>query len=251
VGTDENRLCREGELARHHRLTEATLHKYRDLLSRTPLVWRHCPFGVHELLGNARPYVYVTMVRKPAQRMVSWFAYCDKYSKDKCHTGPFARPGWSRLRAFYSARRDKYASESPRSKAASQLGTFHPNWLEYSLDDNYQTRMLCGGEAHDADVPLAPSAADCAVHNLKYQYAFVGLLERRDASLCVLKHMLGLEMRHDPNKDDKRGPTTHSDGAIENDFSESFASYFALDNAVYAEAGNVLDAHLERFPQCR
>ena len=27
---------------------------------------RHCPFGLHDLLGSARPYIYVTMLRLPA-----------------------------------------------------------------------------------------------------------------------------------------------------------------------------------------
>ena len=26
---------------------------------------------------------------KTRSRMASWFAYCDKYSRDKCHTAPY------------------------------------------------------------------------------------------------------------------------------------------------------------------
>ena len=56
------------------------------------LVWRHCPFGLHTLLDPTpklpqQHYVYVTMMREPLARMISWFAYCDKYSPNKCNAG--------------------------------------------------------------------------------------------------------------------------------------------------------------------
>ena len=68
--------------------------KYARELSAAALQWRHCPFGLHTLLpeaarpsGVAVPYVYITMLRKPLDRMLSWFAYCNKYSPNKCQAG--------------------------------------------------------------------------------------------------------------------------------------------------------------------
>ena len=81
-------LCKEGELARHARLSPSTKKRFATSLSTAPLVWRHCPFGAHEMLGATRPYIYVTMLRQPFARMASWFAYCTTYSPDKCHSAP-------------------------------------------------------------------------------------------------------------------------------------------------------------------
>ena len=111
-------------------------------------MWRHCPFGAHELLGDERPYVYITMLRKPFSRMASWFAYCDKYSRDKCHTAPYQVHGGSKILNFYQARRRKYDSIEPskldaaRSAPVINAQTFHPNWLEYALDDNYASSCV-------------------------------------------------------------------------------------------------------------
>ena len=99
-------------------------------------MWRHCPFGAHELLGEERPYVYITMLRKPFSRMASWFAYCDKYSRDKCHTAPYQVHGGSKILNFYQARKRKYDNIEPskldtaRNAPVINAQTFHPNWLE-------------------------------------------------------------------------------------------------------------------------
>lgn len=251
-------LCKEGELARHARLGARSRAKFAAALERAPLVWRHCPFGSHALLGRDRPYVYVTVVRRPLARMASWFAYCDTYSKDKCHTAPYApRGGGSKMLQFYDARRRKYQAvppakiEAARRGEAKTLSTFHPNWLEFALDDNYATRMLCGGDAHDHAVPLPVAARDCAIANLRTQYAFVGALERQSESLCVLSSLLGATAAA-TSGDARKGPTTHTSAANHPaDFVEAFSRYVAHDDVVYAEATSLLDAHLAVFPRCR
>ena len=76
------------------------------------------------------------MLRKPFARMASWFAYCDKYSRDKCHTAPYQVHGGSKILNFYQARKRKYDSIEPskldaaRSAPVINAQTFHPNWLE-------------------------------------------------------------------------------------------------------------------------
>ena len=64
---------------------------YRQPLRTSALVWRHCPYGLHTLIdqkpSEPRIYVYVTMLRDPLERMMSWFAYCNKYSPNKCNAG--------------------------------------------------------------------------------------------------------------------------------------------------------------------
>jgi len=41
-------------------------------LGSAALQWRHCPFGLHELLPPKTPHVYITMLRDPLDRMLSW-----------------------------------------------------------------------------------------------------------------------------------------------------------------------------------
>ena len=137
-------------------------------LRSAALQWRHCPFGLHTLLGasssgsgsNGRnggkknssplqapgaPYIYITMLREPFDRMLSWFAYCNKYSPNKCNAGKdfMAKgQGSSAVSKFYSNRK-RLCEEGARAYGASAdatppSGTFHPNNLEYRLDDNYQ-----------------------------------------------------------------------------------------------------------------
>lgn len=254
-------LCKEGALARHHRLHASDRYTFAQALIHTPLVWRHCPYGIHTLVEPARPYVYVTMLRQPAARMASWFAYCDRYSPNKCKTDTKLLEiqlrqsnELSRMTAFYRTRRST-ASKLSRPGPPRALTTFHPDWLEFVLDDNYATRMICGGGAHEARPPLANASLSCAEAHLEHEYAFVGALERRDESLCVLAHMLGFPRFLRQNAAGAaaklRGPTTDSRFTqLPRDFLDEFAGYMRLDNLLYASAVNILELHLTQFPQC-
>ena len=50
----------------------------------TPTVqWRHCPYGLHQFVPQERPYFYLTLLRAPVQRSVSWYCFfqmrkCDR-----------------------------------------------------------------------------------------------------------------------------------------------------------------------------
>ena len=147
-------LCKEGDLARHHRGTAKQRAGWAAELASASLVWRHCPYGAHALLAAGRPYVYLAMLRAPAERMASWEAYCSKYSPGKCNTpakllkaakapaGGKGAPRPSDAAAFYAARRMAYeqgGGDTPR--AAPKGKVFHENQLEYALDDNYQARV--------------------------------------------------------------------------------------------------------------
>ena len=117
-------------------------------------MWRHCPFGAHELLGEERPYVYITMLRKPYSRMASWFAYCDKYSRDKCHTAPYQVHGGSKILNFYQARKRKYDSIEPskldtaRNAPVINAQTFHR--IGWSLCGNQPVPGVWKSKFYDA-----------------------------------------------------------------------------------------------------
>jgi hypothetical protein len=72
-------LCKEGELARFYRMSPSQQKKMAKELHGKALLWRHCPYGVHSLLPSPDTHVYITILRQPLERMLSWFAYCHKY----------------------------------------------------------------------------------------------------------------------------------------------------------------------------
>ena len=110
--------------------------------------------------------------------------------------------------------------------------------------------MVAGGIYHDAPVPVDGGALTTARDNLRKQYAFVGALERQRESLCVLSALLGVAMPK-ASGDRLKGPTTHTKGNVPEDFREAFAAYVAQDDQLYAEALELLDAHVEAFPRCK
>jgi hypothetical protein len=85
-------------------------------------------------------------------------------------------PGESMASRFYTARRMLY--DTTKTPSGPPQGTFHPNHLEYTLDDNYHTRMICGPPAHDHPIPIRPEHTACALQNLDREYLFVGITER-------------------------------------------------------------------------
>ena len=93
-------------------------------------------------------------------------------------------------------------------------------------------------------------ALTTARQNLRTQYAFVGALERQRESLCVLSALLGVATPK-ASGDRLKGPTTHTKGDVPEDFREAFAAYVAQDDQLYAEALELLDAHVEAFPRCK
>ena len=111
--------------------------------------------------------------------------------------------------------------------------------------------MVAGGVYHDAPVPVDGGALTTARQNLRTQYAFVGALERQRESLCVLSALLGVAAPK-ASGDRLKGPTTHTRAAsVPEDFRAAFAAYVAQDDQLYAEALELLDAHVEAFPRCK
>ena len=59
-------------------------------------------------------------------------------------------------------------------------------------------------------------------------------------------------MRVAPSTGDRhKGPTTHTRGdAVPEDFKAAFAAYHAHDDVLYADAVDLLRAHVALFPSC-
>lgn len=245
-------LCKEGTLARHYRMTAHQLATFKGPVISAALVWRHCPFGLHEIMPKEAPHVYITVIRSPLVRMLSWFAYCDKYSPNKCHAGgDFANkgpPGASKASKFYQARKALYdkAGKDVLRKVTS-FETFHPNVLEYALDDNYQTRMICGPDAHDHAVPIGAEHLACALRNLDRHYAVVGITERYEETSCVLSQSLKIPL---PRFKNDKATTGSKRSQLPSDFVDKWKHYAALDEVLYDYANARLDEDSIRHSQC-
>ena len=92
-------------------------------------------------------------------------------------------PGESIASRFYTARRKLY--DSTTTPPGPPKGTFHPNHLEFTLDDNYHTRMICGPPAHDYPIPIGQVHTACALKNLDREYLLVGITERYEVPTLV------------------------------------------------------------------
>jgi len=135
--------------------------RIKRILPRPDLkaVLGHCQFGIHEQL--ARPATYITMLRHPVERIMSLYHF-EKLVEGKFgdHQG-IRMPAETTLESFV---------ESPPFKDV----------------DNGQTRRISG---------FSPEVGGCtramlkqAKDNLRKHFAVVGLTERFDETLVLLKH---------------------------------------------------------------
>ena len=123
---------------------------------------------------------------------------------------------------------------------------FHSNHLEYTLDDNYQTRMICGPPAHDHPIPISSEHLDCALRHLE-EYTVVGVMERFEETLCVLSSALGIErpvLESDPYATGARG------APIPPDLAGRWKQYVVHDEALLARANTRLDADVRGRVEC-
>jgi hypothetical protein len=124
-------------------------------LERIRAVVGHFPFGLHALLPDAS--TYVTLLREPADRIVSHFYYAARTSES---------PLFAEIEATGRNLR-RYVEEAPAAA-----------WF-----NNGQTRLLGSIDPRDA-APADRSTLDRAKARLLSDFAIVGLAERFDESLA-------------------------------------------------------------------
>ena len=91
-------------------------------------------------LGEERPYVYITMLRKPFQGWRRGSPTATNIRGTSATPRPTRSAAVAKWLNFYQARKRKYDSIEPskldtaRNAPVINAQTFHPNWLE-SLSD--------------------------------------------------------------------------------------------------------------------
>lgn len=159
-------------LERHYRrrnYQNITTHKEVEAFKQNPeavrhrihLLKGHMPFGMHDYLkGRSR---YITMLRHPAERIVSHYYYAKRIPSHYLH--PYIAKGMSLA---------EYASAG----ISGEL-------------DNGQVRLFSG---RGQDIPCGACSRDMletAISNIEQHFAVAGLTERFDESLALMAIELG------------------------------------------------------------
>lgn len=144
-----------------HFHTIETAVELRGQLVTADALCGHFRYGIHQLTD--RPYQYVTMLRHPVERTLSYFYF--KYKNPE-------------YEIFYD--KDLTFEEY----------VLNPNYdLEYC---NLQARMLLGEIANPY-----PNFKKVQAHLVKH-FAFVGLTEQYDISLFLFMHKMNWKPKHYP-----------------------------------------------------
>ena len=227
--------CWEGGLGRFATADASSFSSIRAKVDPARLIYRHCPFGLHEYMPQGRPVKYVTMLRSPGERMISWFHFCRPVRKPntKGNNDGFCgyklcvrvgrggqcvsdglRQGVNKLgnvslpTAFYTGREQTLAEMVQRSPFQLQK-QFNPERTELLLDDNYATRMICGDKVYEQEAPIGARELECARSRLQHDFSFVGVLERNGESMCALAHLMGVHPDFEFSSNGRRCPSTH------------------------------------------
>jgi len=131
----------------------------QERLQRFRVFKGHMPFGLHARLS--RPATYITVLRDPVDRVISAFYFMSNY---KLHPNywKFRREGWQL---------EDFVRRSPR--------------------ENVQSKMMAGA---NYDEPCTAEILEKAKQNLAKYFSVVGLTERFEESLALMKLRFGWKL---------------------------------------------------------
>jgi hypothetical protein len=132
----------------------------KQRLAKTRMFKGHMLFGLHEVLPQ--PSTYITVLRNPVERVLSAYYYMRTY---KLH--PF----------YWRLRKEKWSLEE---------------YVERTRRDNVQCKIIAGAEYHG---PCTKEIMETAKQNLNRHFSVVGLSERFEESLALMKLRFGWQLR--------------------------------------------------------
>lgn len=135
----------------------------RDQRARVRLIKGHLLFGIHRLVPDR--FTYITVLRHPVDRVVSHYYYVRRTPRHRL---------FETLRSS-----DMSLEEYVTSKTALEL-------------NNGQVRALYGPDHLEVEYgECMPAMFEQAVHNLRTHFSVVGLTDRFDESLLLMRQLLG------------------------------------------------------------
>ena len=175
----------------------------------------HLPFGMHKYLPQ--PSVYVTLLRDPIERVISQY-----YSVRS-----------RREHAMYSEANRKNLKELLLSGLYQRL-------------DNFQTRMLAGMPGMECEYgACTPEILDAAKKNLSSSFSVVGLTERFDETLVLLKRVFGWKNLLYVKKNVTEKRLNKED--ISNDTLQAILKYNELDIELYRYAEELFERAVNQY----
>lgn len=185
-----------------------------ERLKKTRMFKGHMLFGLHEALPQ--PATYITVLRDPVDRVLSAFYFMRSY---KLHP------------LYWKMRRGNWTLE---------------DFVRRAQRDSVQSKIIAGS---DYEAPCTREVVEKAKHNLRHHFSVVGLSERFEESLALMKLRFGWKLnsyssfnvtRARPKKRDLPGSTLdliHQKNAFDIELYECAQQIFA--EAVDANAGEV------------
>lgn len=131
-------------------------------IAQIRLLRGHLPFGLHEFIAG--PSVYFTLLREPVERVISYYYYIRREPLHYLHD--------------YTLMQGMTLKRCIESRVS--LST-----------DNFQTRMLSGFWDQGAYGGCTHETLELAKENLRERFRVVGLTERFDETLLLLKKEFG------------------------------------------------------------
>jgi hypothetical protein len=131
----------------------------RNRLKKTCMFKGHMLFGLHEVLPQ--PATYITVLRDPVDRVLSAFYFMRSY---KLHP------------LYWKMRRENWTLE---------------DFVRRSQRDSVQSKIIAGS---DYEAPCTREVVEKAKHNLHHHFSVVGLSERFEESLALMKLRFGWKL---------------------------------------------------------
>jgi hypothetical protein len=181
-------------------------------LLKTRIFKGHMLFGLHEVLPQAS--TYITVLRDPVERVLSAFYYMRSY---KLHP------------LYWKFRRENWTIE---------------RFVERSTRDNVQCKVIAGANYH---APCTEDVLKSALDNLTRFFSVVGLSERFEESLALMKLRFGWKLksyssfnvtRSRPKRDDLPRATL-----------ELIAGKNSFDVALYKRATELFEKAVKKQPE--
>lgn len=177
----------------------------------------HFHHGMHTLLPTDS--VYMTVVRDPVDRLISHYYY---------------------------------VSSLPNHYLHDQIKTQHMSLKDYACSnltlevDNHQTRMLAGGdEVQDPIGQASTQMLERAKQNLREQFAVVGIAERFDETLILLKELFDWSLPLYYKRNVTRGRPKKE--RISEADRHAIETRNALDMELYRYANALLDEQIQTY----
>jgi hypothetical protein len=129
-------------------------------LRNTRMFKGHMLFGLHEILPQ--PSTYITVLRDPVERVLSAFYFMRSY---KLHP------------LYWKFRHENWTIE---------------DFVQRSTRDNVQCKIIAGADYH---APCTGEVLEMAIEHLNQYFGVVGLSERLEESLALMKLRFGWQLK--------------------------------------------------------